>query len=220
MLPNYARRAFIALYFTGMRIGEVLSMQWSQVGISEREIRLEPGTTKTDEARTLPLHGEVFEMIKMQREERDKKYPTSPWVFSRNGKRVKSFYKAWHTACIKVGLGRMVCASCRAEFDKSNSCSQCRHKVKEYEGLIPHDLRRTGARNLVRAGVPRSVAMKITGHKTESVFERYNITSQKDLRDAAQSLSKYIEEKDSQRTTKESLVEHAPEVISPVSLVN
>jgi hypothetical protein len=61
--------------------------------------------------------------------------------------------------------------------------------------------------------------MKISGRKTKSVFNRYNITSQKDLREAARSLTKYIEEKNSQRTTKEPLVEHTPEIVPPVSLV-
>jgi hypothetical protein len=69
-------------------------------------------------------------------------------------------------------------------------------------------------------GVDCSVAMKISGHKTESVFNRYNITSQKDLREAARSPGKYIEEKNSQRTTKESLVPQPSETVPPVSLVN
>ena len=68
-LPQHARSVLVGMYFTGMRIGEVLAIQWSQVDISEREFRLEPGTTKNDEARTLPLHGELLEMIKMQKEE-------------------------------------------------------------------------------------------------------------------------------------------------------
>ena len=73
---------------------------------------------------------------------------------------ITAFTKAWKTACIAAGC----------------------------PGRIPHDLRRTAIRNMVRRGVVDAVAMKLAGHKTRSVFDRYNVVSDSDLRTAASQL--------------------------------
>jgi integrase len=84
-----------------------------------------------------------------------------PYVFHRRGQAIKSFRKAWASACRRAGL----------------------------IGMLPHDFRRTAVRNLERASVPRSVAMKLVGHKTEAMYRRYAIVSQRDLTEGVAKLA-------------------------------
>lgn len=170
-LPEHLRPVLATGYYTGMRLGEVLGLRWANVDLGTGEIRLEAGTTKNGEGRTVPIAGEVLEMLHLERE----RNPESEFVFTHEGERVKSFYKAWKSATKRAGL----------------------------EGLLFHDLRRTGVRNLVRAGVPERVAMAVSGFKTRAVFERYNIVSGRDLREAAAKLEVYLSSQNGENSGKE-----------------
>jgi hypothetical protein len=123
---------------------------------------------------------DLYEMLKLLKESRDRNYPKSPWVFSRDGEPILAFKNSWGTACKTAGL-----------VDASGEPAK-----------LFHDLRRTGVRNLVRAGVPERVAMMISGHKTRSVFDRYNIVSESDLKDAARRLGEYMAKKGTPEPTK------------------
>lgn len=147
------------LYYCGCRIGETLQIEWAQCDLDRREIRLEPEQTKGDEARILPLPSVLCDMLTAIE-------PKTAKVFDGTNLR-----KEWMTACAACGLGSKIEV-------KGKPYDPC------YTGLTLHDLRRSAVRNLRNAGVTETVAMKISGHKTRSVFERYNIVSTEDVRDA------------------------------------
>jgi integrase len=164
-LPGSLRPPMTFAYYTGWRMAsEILKLTWSQVDLEAGTVRLEAHTTKNDDARPIYLPQMLLDVLEQQWQEHLERYPDCPYVFHRNGKRIVNYAPAWRQACTEASV----------------------------VGKIPHDFRRTAVRNLVRAGVPERVAMAITGHKTRSVFERYNIVSDGDLKEAARRLESAI----------------------------
>lgn len=161
-LPEELQGVALFGYLTGWRKQEILTLQWRQVDLKGGCVRLEPGTTKNGEGRTFFFTDELRMLLEQRKGENVVRDRIVPWVFHRQGEQIKSFHKAWQTACKGAGV----------------------------PGRIFHDFRRTAVRNLVRAGVPERVAMQMTGHKTRSVFERYNVVSEGDLRNAADRLNR------------------------------
>lgn len=124
------------------------------------------GSTKNGQGRTLPygLLPELVEVIDTAWTEHERLLQAGiicPFVFHRRGKAIKDFRTAWETATEAAGC----------------------------PGKLLHDFRRTAIRNLIRAGVPEKQAMGISGHKTRSVFDRYDIVREDDLRSALGALA-------------------------------
>jgi len=162
-LPGHLHALIIFLYWCGVRLGEAQAIEWPQVDLERRVIRLEEGQTKNDEARIVPLPPVLVMMLASTK-------PKVGRVFDSTNLRVE-----WARACTAAGLGRMETLTSASGF-----------KWSQYVGLIVHDLRRSAIRNLVNAGVPERVAMRISGHKTRAVFDRYHIVSEEDVVNAMQ----------------------------------
>lgn len=160
-LPEHLK-GVATVYILGWRRSEITGLTWGNVDLINRIVRLETKDTKSRMARTGPLNSELVEVFENQKKLHKRLGSKEPWVFlnSSGTDKLKRFDKAWESACKRAGIGNK----------------------------LFHDLRRTAVRNMVRKGIPEIVAMKISGHKTRSVFDRYNIVSEGDLQDAARKL--------------------------------
>ncbi len=165
-LPEYLKGFVTFAYRCGWRLDEIARLTWSQVDRDLGIVRLEVGETKNDEGRTVYLDDELMEVFNEQWRRRKTAKKLLPYVFlnHRGNDRLKRFYKTWKKACSDAGIG-----------------------VKVF-----HDFRRTAVRNMVRSKISERVAMMISGHKTRSVFDRYNIVNDQDLKLAAQLQSDYL----------------------------
>jgi integrase len=148
-------------YLTGWRKGELLSRRWRHVDLEEGWLRLEPGETKNGRGRMFPLIPQLRTVLERQYKrkleiERRNGRLVNALFFHDDGRPIRSFRRSWHRACEEAG----------------------------HPDMLFHDLRRTAARNLVRAGVPALQAKDFTGHLTLSVFDRYAIFDEVTMQEA------------------------------------
>lgn len=131
------------------------------LGLKLNQVDLREGIVRLEPGETKNNEGRTFymepELLKMLKDLHEKQRKDCPFVFQLDGRKIGDSRKSWDKACTSIGK----------------------------PGLLFHDLRRSAIRNMVRAGVPERVAMTISGHKTRCVFDRYNIVSQDDLKEAA-----------------------------------
>jgi integrase len=165
-LPSYLKGFVTFAYKVGWRVSEIRGLTWSQVDLNQGIVRLEVGETKNAEGRTVYLDDELKEIFEQQHKARKKQKKLIPYVFpnKEGDDKIKDFRGAWNAACKKAGIGKR----------------------------LFHDFRRTAVRNMIRSSIPERVAMMISGHKTRSVFDRYNIVSDSDLQMAARLQEEYL----------------------------
>ncbi len=141
----------------------------------------------------VPIIGELVELIERRKDARsikaDSAVSHSSLVFHRGGEPVPEFRRSWASACTK--------ADCK--------------------GRLFHDLRRSAARNLIRSGVNKDAARHVGGWKTDSMFSRYNLTTEEDLRDAMQKVMQCseAESKKSSRLRSDGMAEQISTLIHP-----
>lgn len=154
--PNL-RLLLMVGYHTGARQSELLRAEIRQVDLVGRKITLRSGETKNDEGRALPIYGDMVEALEKHLANTKARFPECKYVFHRNGKKIVDFRTSWQASTKAVGLG----------------------------GLLFHDLRRSAARNMRKAGIHIHTIMKICGWKTDGMFRRYDIIDDADVQEAS-----------------------------------
>jgi integrase len=179
-------RAFLEMgYSYGWRKSELLGLRVRQINLDHRTIRLDAGTTKNQEGREVSMTAKVEELLRIAVAGKR----ADDFVLTRaDGKAVKDFRGAWQNLCVRAGLGSFFCGKC--DLPVTTKKCKCGSVKQKYRGLVRHDLRRSAAKALRRAGVPESVIMSMGGWLTASVFRRYAIVSSADQRAAVEMLER------------------------------
>jgi integrase len=161
-------------YYTGMRKGEILNLTWDRVDLHNRMIRLEAEDTKDREKRNIPICDELYNLL-VSMPNRLHESGQANHVFQFKGQPIKDIRTGLKRACkkAKIKYGRFVKG-----------------------GFIFHDLRHTFNTNMRKAGVAESVIMRVTGHSTREMFDRYNTVDESDTRQAVAQMVDFIENVD------------------------
>jgi integrase len=180
-------------HITGWRKQEILTLCWTDVDRDAGVIRLRPEHSKNGEGRVVPFAavpqlGRVMERRWQARLlERDGTVVVADLVFHRQGAPLVDFRKRWAAACRAASLVEPLLDAAGQPVREADGT------VRVRPAKLFHDLRRTAVRNMVRAGVDPAVAMRISGHRTRAIFDRYNIVSERDLDAALRQTARYVE---------------------------
>ena len=195
-LPDYLQDLARYGYLTGWRSGAIRSLRWDDINGDRVTLRREH--SKNRKSYTLPLRGDLAAIIERRREARTVKQEDgtttiSELVFHRGGQPIGDFGKAWISACLAARLYTVLTASEAATtrgvvpiVDKATN------RTTFVKPPIFHDLRRSAARNLRRAGIGSDVGRKITGHETTSMWTRYSIVDETDVAAALDKVDAFV----------------------------
>jgi integrase len=188
-LPAYMSDAARFAYQAGSRSGETLKLRWDY--LDSDAIRVPGKIVKNRAAHSIALTPELEEIIARRRAAQ---VEGCNLIFHHTGRPIKDYRKSWQTACLVNGLGQLYCRDCRDDDGKYRSvldidrrCPKCGRKCKrpKYIGKLFHDFRRSAAYEMRKSGATTEDCMKVTGHKTASMFNRYaDLFSEAELRDA------------------------------------
>jgi len=179
-LPSYMADVARFAYETGARAGEILQLCWPHLDGSG--INVSGAITKNGQDRTIALTEELEEILERRRQDIR---PGCELIFHHDGQSITDYRKCWHSACVTNGLGAYFCRDCRDEsgeylsqLDAEKTCPRCGKKYgktaePKYVGRLFHDFRRSAAHEMWKAGSSVEDCMKVTGHKTASMFKRY-----------------------------------------------
>ncbi len=161
------RLMFIIGYHVGWRAGRIKTLTWPQVDFKNRVIHPPSDQAHNKSVGAAPIYGDLEKALQAERMIHERDWPDCQWVIHRTGKPVVDYRDAWDRAV----------------------------QLAEFEGLHFHDLRRSAVRNMLDAGMDESKVMRIVGHKTRAMIDRYRIVSVKDVAKAGEQMARYLEER-------------------------